>query len=163
MGLGICMILYLCWFTNHFIAYATIFNATNFGSNLYLNMTIFTTASFGANTMLYLVIERLKRRTLSRVAYSFMIFSCFCLALSFYFEDQEKAALAKSIYSSNSTNLGTNLAMNEEEAREAALHAKQLEDIYHKYNIDLRNISIAAVKAATKPKEEGHIRLWLGM
>ena len=52
--------------------------------------------------------------------------------------------------------------MNADEAREAALHVNRLNDIYNKYGIDLRNISIAAVKA-TKPKDGGNLRIWLGM
>ena len=100
---AICLILYLCWFTNHLIGYSAVFNANNFGSNLYLNMTGITTASFVANTMLYFIIERLNRRTMARGAYVFIIFATFSLATSFYLEAQEKAALAKDLASPNST------------------------------------------------------------
>ena len=157
--LKICLILYLCWFTNHLIGYSAVFNATNFGS-LYVSMTAITTASFIANTMLYLIIERLRRRTLSRVAYCFIIFACFSLAVSFYIEDQEKARDLAALSSSGST--GITHVLSDEEAREQALHMDRLNAIYVKYNIDLRNISTAAIKAV-KPKDEGNWRLWLGM
>lgn len=188
--LGICCILYLCWFTNHFVAYATIFNATNFGSNLYLNMTVFTTASFGkskllssikvndfsnpffflvnsgANTMLYLIIERLNRRTLSRIAYTFMIVCCACLALSFYVEEQEKAAFKISLQTNASfvdSRIDPLENRNEHElANQTSSHQDQLDEIYRKFQIDLRNISSAAIQAA-KPKKEGSLRIWLGM
>ena len=126
-------------------------------------MAVFAAASFGANTMLYFIIERMKRRTLSRVAYTFMIFCCFCLTLSFYAEEQRKAALVKGLHSSNSSliNSVTN-EMKADETTEATLHINRLNDIYNKYGIDVRNISIAAVKA-TKPKEVGNLRIWLGI
>lgn len=159
--LGICCILYTCWFTNHLIAYSIVFNSNNLSSNIYLNFIVITTASFIANTMLYYIIERLKRRTLSRVAYLFMIVSCLMLAVSFYLEDQEKASLGNKIFESNTT-VTENLALTPEQIRKSNAHKQLLENIYNKYEIDLRNVSTAAIEAA-KPKKEGHFRLWVGM
>ena len=124
-------------------------------------MTAITTASFIANTMLYLIIERLRRRTLSRVAYCFIIFACFSLAVSFYIEDQEKAKDLAALSSAGSNGAPLQV-LSDEEAREQTVHMARLNAIYEKFNIDLRNISTAAIKAV-KPKDEGNWRLWLGM
>lgn len=125
-------------------------------------MTAITTASFIANTMLYLIIERLRRRTLSRVAYCFIIFACFSLAVSFYIEDQEKARDLAALSSASDSNGVPLQALSDEEMREQAVHMARLNEIYEKFNVDLRNISTAAIKAV-KPKDEGNWRLWLGM
>jgi len=157
--LGICCILYLCWFTNHLIAYSAIFNADTFGDNLYLNISVFTAASFVANTMLYLIIERLNRRTLSRIAYTFMIICCFGLTVSFIMEEQGNKQLTTQL-SANPNLMNTttnNAALTAEEADKAYEHLKLLTEIKNKYNVDLRNKTIPA----TKP-DEGSLRIWLG-
>ena len=136
--LKICLILYLCWFTNHLIGYSAAFNATNFGS-LYVSMTALTIANLLSSLLLYLIIERFKRKSLIFLSYGIIIFSCFCLAVSFYGEHGAKAVNFNGTSNSTATNA-----------------------FQSKFGIDLRNVSTAASRVA-KPKYDGNWRLWLGM
>ena len=139
--LKICLILYLCWFTNHMIGYSAAFNATNFGS-LYVSMAAMTVANLTATVVLYLIIERFNRRTLAMLSYAFIICSCFCLAVSFRGEHGAKVATIVEVNESTGAN---------------ALDAFQ-----SKFGIDLRNISTATSRRV-EPKYDGNWRLWLGM
>ena len=143
--LKICLILYLCWFTNHLIGYSAVFNATNFGS-LYVSMAALTVANLLSSMFLYLIIERFNRKTLAIFSYGFIIFACFCLAISFRGEHGAKAL--KPMHQTNST-AGLN-------------DANALDAFRTKYGIDLRNVKTAASRLA-KPRYDGNWRLWLGM
>lgn len=158
--LGICCILYTCWFTNHLISYSIIFNSNNLSSNIFLNLIVITTATFIANSMLYFIIERFKRKTLSRIAYSIMIVSCLMLAISFHFENQEKVLQKNQVIRSNLTDDYNSLTP--EQLSNFNVHKQVLDNIYNKYNVDLRNVSMADIQAA-KTKKESHYRLWIGM
>ena len=141
--LKICLILYLCWFTNHLISYSAAFNSTNFGS-LYVSMTGLTIANLVSAMVLFLIIERFNRKTLILPSYGFIIFSCVCLAVSFYGEHGAKT-------------------VNLNEANVSNLTATEAIDAFQsKYGIDLRNVHTAASRIANK-KYDGHWRLLLGM
>lgn len=82
----VCVCLYLCWYTNSLIGYATTYNQSNFGSNLYMSSVIFEIAHLFAYGFLMFNIERFNRRHFGRFAYIILFFTCVSLSLSFYFE-----------------------------------------------------------------------------
>ena len=138
--LKICLILYLCWFTNHLLSYSAVYNATNFGS-LYVSMAGLTVSNLLATILLYLIIERFKRKTLIFLAYGLIIFACFGLAVSFYGEH------GANMVNFNETNASDSTAINA---------------FQNKFGIDLRKVDTAPSRVA-KPKYDGHWRLLLGM
>jgi OCT family organic cation transporter-like MFS transporter 4/5 len=99
--LPVCVALYTCWFTNQIIGYGTSYNQSNFGSNLWLSSIMFELSSAAGCLVLLALIERIDRRRFARFAYSFLLFGCLALTVSFYFEGVARGSMIREIFPSD--------------------------------------------------------------
>lgn len=100
----ICLILYICWFTNSLINYGTAYNQSNYGSNLWLSSIMFELSAFSGMVVLFWLIERIDRRWFARFAYFFMFVGCASLTISFYVEGLQRGSMIRQIFSSDPIN-----------------------------------------------------------